>query len=173
MNTLTSQPPPKILCLDDDPAVPAVIATRLTPLGAEVCSAFFGTQGIWLAVTERPDVIISDVRMPNGNGRHVVECLKERRDTRDIPIIVLTGLRDEKTRRSMLALGADHFLRKPLDFAELLAVLRLYVPLAGPGDFSEPDISPLRGHEPRWSLCSQSSCTGTNSPIVCENIADR
>jgi twitching motility two-component system response regulator PilG len=130
MNTL-QQPDarPKLLCTDDDPAISYAIAARLRLYGVDVSSAFFGTQGIWLAVTEGPDVIITDMRMPQGTGGHVVQCLKERDDTCAKPIIVLTGTRDSENERQMRALGVADYLHKPLRFQELLAALEKLIEL--------------------------------------------
>jgi response regulator RpfG family c-di-GMP phosphodiesterase len=145
MSTMSPRQKPKILCLDDDPAIAAAIAARLTPLGVDVRSAFFGAQGIWLAVTERPDLIISDLRMPNGNGDYVVECLRQRHDTREIPVVVLTGVRDAKSRRLMRSLGVEHYLSKPVDFGSLLAVVGQYVALGSKDNRTESHASTPAG----------------------------
>jgi DNA-binding response OmpR family regulator len=120
---------PKILCIDDDPAIATAIAIRLRPYNVDVVSAFFGAQGIWLAVTEEPDVIITDMRMPQGEGRHVVECLQERADTCDIPVIVLTGIRDVNIELRMRALGVKWYFHKPLHFDTLRDALTKIIDL--------------------------------------------
>lgn len=120
---------PKILCIDDDPAVPAAVQARLSIYDVECHSAFFGTHGIWLAVTEKPDLIVTDLRMSNGDGGYVVECLKSRDDVRAIPIIVLTGRRDPESERTMLMLGVQSFLHKPIHYERLMAELQKYVEL--------------------------------------------
>lgn len=129
MSTADAPVRPKILCIDDDPAVSAALNMRLNRWDVEFHSAFFGTHGIWLAVTEKPDLIITDMRMPNGEGGYVVECLKTRADTRAIPIIVMTGRRDPETERAMLLLGVQSYLHKPIHFDRLLAELKKYVEL--------------------------------------------
>jgi response regulator RpfG family c-di-GMP phosphodiesterase len=95
----------------------------------DVLSAFFGAQGIWMAVKEMPDVIITDMRMPQGEGRHVVECLQERADTRDIPVIVLTGMRDVNIEQHMRTLGVECYFHKPLHFDTLREALSKYIDL--------------------------------------------
>jgi response regulator RpfG family c-di-GMP phosphodiesterase len=120
---------PRILCIDDDPAIVAALAMRFRAYDVDVLTAFFGTQGIWLAITERPDVIITDIRMPNGDGDYVVECLKGRDDTCDIPVIVLTGTRDRDIKRWMLTLGVEAYLQKPANFAALLEAVGKLVEL--------------------------------------------
>ncbi len=118
-----------VLCIDDDPAIATALLLRLRPFQVNVTTAYFGEQGIWRAVTDRPDVIITDLRMPQGQGGYVVECLKGRADTRDIPIIVLTGCRDLASAKCMQALGVEDYLRKPLAFGALLDKLAKYIPL--------------------------------------------
>lgn len=118
---------PKVLCIDDDPAIIASIGLRLAQYEVDVEFAYFGTQGIWMAVTEHPDVIVTDMRMPNGDGDYVVECLKNRRDTCAIPVIVLTGQRGRDIERRMLTLGVECVLHKPVAFEQLLDALKRYV----------------------------------------------
>jgi len=120
---------PKLLCIDDDPAVTTAISTRLSQFEIDVQTAFFGEQGVWLAVTELPQVIITDMRMPNGGGDFVVECLKSRTDTCHIPVIVLTGVQDDEMQRWMLTLGVEHYLYKPICMRKLLSTLEMYVDL--------------------------------------------
>src|SRR5258708_31966955 len=74
----------KILCIDDDPDVCRAIELRLRGCGAQVTCAYFGTQGLWLAMTRRPDVVITDIGMPSGGGDYVVECLQRNAVTKAI-----------------------------------------------------------------------------------------
>jgi response regulator RpfG family c-di-GMP phosphodiesterase len=122
-------PTPKILCVDDDPAIATAISMRLAQYDVEVLKAFFGTHGVWIAVTQHPDVVITDLRMPNGNGDYVVECLKGRADTWDIPVIVLTGCREDWRERSIRGLGVEHYLRKPIQVGKLLDAVRRHIEL--------------------------------------------
>ncbi|HTU24640.1 MAG TPA: response regulator [Pirellulales bacterium] len=115
---------PRILCIDDDAAILAALTTRFKPYDVEVLTACNGKHGIWLAVTEKPDVVVTDLRMPHGDGDYLVECLKMRPDTWDIPVIVLTGVNDRETRRWMLTLGVSAYLNKPLSFDALVAAVR-------------------------------------------------
>lgn len=129
MSEFLRQPKPKILCIDDDPDIIAAMTIRLNQYEVEIHTAFFGTQGIWATVTEKPDVIITDLRMPNGDGDYVVECLKGRSDTCDMPVIVLTGRRDQQIKRWMRTLGVQSYLYKPVRIEQLLSELRKYVEL--------------------------------------------
>lgn len=117
----------RVLCIDDDPDVSHAISLSLRNSGVEVLRAFHGMQGFWLAMSEKPDLIITDIAMPNGTGDYIVECLKRNSDTSHLPVIVLTGSRDQDLERKMLALGVDKLLRKPLKLTELQSAIRSLV----------------------------------------------
>ena len=121
---------PKVLCIDDDPEVSRALGIRLGNHNVEVLRAFHGMQGFWLALTEKPDLIITDLRMPQGEGDYVVECLKGNADTRHIPVFVLTGRRDKNLQRRMQNLGVDDYFLKPIDFDLLRDHLKRFIPLA-------------------------------------------
>ncbi|MCH7752045.1 MAG: response regulator [Planctomycetes bacterium] len=120
---------PKVLCIDDDPNVSEALARRLHSYDVEVVRAFHGMHGFWLAVTEKPDVIITDLRMPQGEGEYVVECLKGNSETAHIPVIVLTGKSEPGLEDKLFRLGVEHFLPKPASFDEILDKLGQYVKL--------------------------------------------
>ncbi|NOY28962.1 MAG: response regulator [Planctomycetes bacterium] len=120
---------PKVLCIDDDPNISEALSRRLHRYDVEVVRAFHGMHGYWLAVTEAPDVIITDLQMPQGAGEHIIECLKKNAETADIPVIVLTGKGDPGLEAKMLRLGAEHFLHKPASFDEILDKLGQHLTL--------------------------------------------
>lgn len=110
----------RVLCIDDDPEVAAGLSRNFRNVGVEALLAYHGTQGYWLACTEKPDVIVIDLRMPRGNGEDVIRSLKQNAVTRNIPIIVLSGVQQFGIEKRVLDLGADCFLEKPAPFTELL-----------------------------------------------------
>ena len=118
---------PVVLCIDDDPQVSEVIRDRLYDYEVKLLSAFSGMQGLWLAATNKPDVIITDLLMPMGDGATIIECLRQNANTASIPIIVLTARRESGLRRHMNEIGADGFLNKPILFNDLLEELRHYI----------------------------------------------
>jgi DNA-binding response OmpR family regulator len=120
---------PTILIIDDDPEVSQAIKRRLSRYEVEVLQAYHGTHGVWLATTQRPDVVITDLRMPQGEGQHVVEWLKADPDTRRTPIIVLTGLFDDDLEQRLWDLGVDEYFTKPVDFEDLRAAVARFVDL--------------------------------------------
>lgn len=119
----------KILSIDDDPDVTRTIEMRMRPYRVETLRAMYGTQGFWLAMTEKPQLIITDIRMPQGQGDFLIQCLKGNAETRSIPVIVLTGVRDAASRNRMYHLGADAYLEKPCPFDQMLDTIREFLNL--------------------------------------------
>ena len=118
---------PTVLCIDDDPHVSEVIQDWLEAYEVKLLRAFFGTQGIWMAVTQKPDVIITDLRMPQGDGATVIECLKRNVQTAAIPIIVLTARHEPELQRQLERIGASSYLTKPIHFNDLLGELHRHI----------------------------------------------
>jgi CheY-like chemotaxis protein len=109
----------KVLCIDDDPVVLRTIAIRFQPYGIKVKGADNGTEGYLLATTELPDLIVLDLKMPNGEGNYILGKLKDNPHTKKIPVIVLTQNGTAGLRRQMIGLGAEAFLNKPIQWNEL------------------------------------------------------
>jgi DNA-binding response OmpR family regulator len=120
---------PTILCIDDDPDVSGAIERQLRGYDVRVIRAFHGMHGYAEALLHRPDVIVTDLRMPSGDGATILECLRRNRQTAGIPVIVLTGMRDRRLRHKLQDLGANEFLYKPLPPDELIQTLRRFVDL--------------------------------------------
>ncbi len=120
---------PTILCIDDDPQIPQAIQLRLRSYEVNVLSAYHGMHGFWLAMTERPDLVITDMRMPQGQGDYVIECLRNNSDTSAIPVIVLTGQRKADVQQRLHGLGVQTVFTKPARFDELQAAIEQHVPL--------------------------------------------
>ncbi|HEX4129203.1 MAG TPA: response regulator [Pirellulales bacterium] len=128
---------PLVLCIDDDPDISRIITLRLARYNVEVRRAFKGMQGYWASLDIRPDVIISDMVMPDGEGTYLFARLQAHSLTKGIPFIVLTGQASPALKRQMLSLGASAYLKKPMVFEELLEHLRKHIPLEEPsGDTS-------------------------------------
>ncbi len=123
---------PLALCIDDDPEISLALSVRLGNLDVEVLRAFHGTHGFWLAQTEKPDLIITDISMPMGDGEFVIDGLKNNVSTKHIPIFVLTGRSEQGWKKRMQKLGAEAFFVKPIAFEELRERLEDFIPLAAP-----------------------------------------
>lgn len=114
----------KILVIDDEVDITKVLKKRLSTAGFDVIIAMDGYQGTEFAYKELPDLIILDLMLPAGGGLSVLKNLKLSVKTNDIPIVVLTAMRDEKYKKDILNTGVEAYLEKPFDAEKLIAVIR-------------------------------------------------
>lgn len=122
--TLASSCNDRILVVEDDASARQAMAMLLDYEGFEVRSAVGGTAALALVQTWQPDLVISDVQMPNGDGFGLVSALRSASNCEDVPILLISA-RDEVDRRiNGLDLGADDFMSKPVQPEELLARIR-------------------------------------------------
>ena len=118
----------RILVIDDDRIFLKIVDHDLTKNGFSVMTAQSAEEGVLLARTENPDLILLDIHMPNIEGGEVVELLQEDLQTQDIPIIFVTALlsKDEEIRRKNI-IGGHYFLSKPYKIEELLEKIDKYL----------------------------------------------
>jgi len=102
----------KILFVEDEAALQQAMGEALTQSGYKVIRATDGEQGLRLAKSEKPDLILLDLIMPNKDGFEVLESLKDDPKTSAIPVIVLTNLEGVKDIEKALAAGATNYLVK-------------------------------------------------------------
>jgi two-component system phosphate regulon response regulator PhoB len=123
----------RILVVDDEPDITALVAYHLAKAGYRVSTAANGQDALKAAREERPDIIILDVMLPGVSGYDVLAELRRLEETRDVGVILLTARREEPDRIRGLSLGADDYLTKPFSPAELaLRVNALLRRLAAP-----------------------------------------
>jgi two-component system KDP operon response regulator KdpE len=111
----------RILVVDDEPQITRVLRTTLTGSGYEVRTANDGHGGLRTAREWQPDLVITDVSMPNMDG---IELCRQLRAESTLPIIVLSVKGDEKAKVDALDAGADDYVTKPIGMEELLARVR-------------------------------------------------
>jgi DNA-binding response OmpR family regulator len=112
----------RILVADDEQEIRNLLDHFLKGQGEEVVLASDGNQALKLAAEENPQVIILDIKMPGLDGLEVCKRLKEKEQTKFIPVIVITGFEDNKM--EALNMGADDFVNKPFDMAEISSRVR-------------------------------------------------
>jgi len=110
----------KILIADDDASLVEVLTSRLRQHNYEVICAFDAVQVMSMAISNKPDLIILDIKMPAGTGRGALEHLKNSSKTSPIPVIVITAYPNEDLRRFAVEKGAVDFIEKPFQAEALL-----------------------------------------------------
>ncbi len=110
---------PLVLHVDDDIDLVNAVTARFRASGYRVASALDGESGMKEALFHAANAIVLDYDMPNGRGDQVIELLKKHEETENIPIVVLTAIHKKGLKRQLLNQGADSFMTKPFEFAEL------------------------------------------------------
>lgn len=110
----------KILVVDDEVHIVHVVAIKLRNNGYEVITAENGAQAFELARQEKPDVVVSDCQMPVMNGLELLENMRNNRETKDIPVILLTARSFAIEDETKLRLKISECLSKPFSPKELL-----------------------------------------------------
>lgn len=114
---------PKILVIEDEPQMRRNMATILKLEGFEALVAENGRVGVELARRERPALILCDVMMPELDGYGVLQAVRADADTAAIPFLFLTAKGEKADLRLGMNAGADDYLTKPVDIADLLAAV--------------------------------------------------
>ena len=118
----------RVLVVDDEPDIVALVAYHLAKSGYRVSTASNGQDALGLARQERPSIVVLDLMLPGLSGFDVPEQLRGDDTTRDVAVLMLTARREEPDRIRGLSLGADDYLTKPFSPQELVlrvgAILR-------------------------------------------------
>ena len=111
----------KVLIIDDDPETLEIFGIELRNRGFQVQIAKNGIEGITVAKGFRPDIIISDLKMPGIDGINLTSKFKQNEDFKDIPFIIMSGYSSDDQKVNAENIGADGFLEKPVNFEHLTA----------------------------------------------------
>jgi len=112
---------PRVLVVDDEPAIRRFLRVALTSQAYEVLEAVSGQEALSGAIAHKPDIIILDLGLPDIDGVEVTRLLRQ---WTQIPIIILSVRGSESDKIAALDAGADDYLTKPFGVGELLARLR-------------------------------------------------
>ncbi len=122
----------RIVLVDDDPINLMLYSKMLRESDYQIITATNGKECLELVFEKQPDLIVLDWNMPEMDGMEALEKLKENQQTKDIPVIMITGVMNSSDNlASAMLLGATDFLRKPFDKAELVARVRNTLLLTG------------------------------------------
>jgi len=117
----------RILVVEDNPDNITLIADVLSSLDYEVLQATDGEQGVWLATTEHPDLILMDLSLPRMDGWTATREIKANPALREIPIIALTAHAMVGDRERALEAGCDDYVAKPINLRELASKLSQFL----------------------------------------------
>lgn len=114
----------RVMVIDDDRDIRFVIRMNLEAEGYDVIECEDGFSALEAVQTERPDMIVCDIMMPGLDGYGVLEELRSRSETAEIPIVFLSAKGTDTEIWTGWQAGADYYLTKPFDPEELLAFVR-------------------------------------------------
>lgn len=123
MNNLT----PKILIVDDDEDSRLMLNFLLETWSYQVIEARDGIEAVRVAETERPDLILMDVKLPRLDGFDVTRRIRQSEQTGGVPIVFLSGCAEPHYRNAAIEVGGNDYLVKPLDFDKLENTLDKYI----------------------------------------------
>ena len=117
----------KILYVEDNDDNIYMLKNRLTRAGFTVVVATDGAQGVAMAASEQPDLVLMDLTLPNMDGEEATRRIKADPATNGIPVIALTANAMAGDREKALAAGCDGYISKPYSPRDLLAKVRTYL----------------------------------------------
>ena len=125
--------PPRVLCVDDNPANLLLVQTLLEDMGAHVTAVDGGHAAIMAVQHEVFDLVLMDVQMPDMDGRQATEAIRiweDKRHSTPLPIVALTAHAMANEKRSLLQSGMDDYLTKPISERQLAQVVLKWTGLA-------------------------------------------
>jgi len=114
----------KVLVVDDEPDVVEILSYNLKKENFRVYRAYNGKQCLSSARSNKPDLIILDIRMPELSGIETCRELRKDEELKHIPVLFLTADSDEYTSMNAMDAGGDHFITKPIRPALLLGMIK-------------------------------------------------
>jgi two-component system, OmpR family, alkaline phosphatase synthesis response regulator PhoP len=138
-------PKETILIIEDDKNILELVKYNLAKEGYNVLPALSGEEGLEIARSQCPDLIILDIMLPGVDGFGVCRLLKTEKKTAQIPIVMLTAKGEESDIVTGLELGADDYITKP--FSPRVLIARVRVILRQPIPSANDEMEPLQVHD--------------------------
>lgn len=113
-----------ILVVDDDEAIRNMMGSWVKMMGHDVLLAEDGLEGIIMFNSHRPDLVITDCRMPNVSGATLTHHVKFQNE--NIPVIMFTGFSERFSRAEAERIGANEYLQKPVELARLKQIIETF-----------------------------------------------
>src|SRR2546430_14761260 len=133
----------RVLVVEDERDVADLIRYNLTKEGYDVAAAPTGSDALKRAREVPPDLVLLDILVPQLNGWEVCRRLKQDADTKNIPVIMVTGRVEEGDKVLGFEMGADDYVTKPFSPRELLARIRAVARRGRPGDAEKKPHGPI------------------------------
>jgi two-component system NtrC family sensor kinase len=141
--------PARILIVDDERQNRQVLEVMLSPEGFHLLTAASGEEALAMVAQQPPDLILLDIMMPGMDGYQVTAKIKGNLATQNIPVIMVTAMDDRNATMLGLSAGAEDFLTKPVDRAELCVRVRNLLRLKAYGDYHGKYSEMLEGEVKR------------------------
>lgn len=117
----------KILVVDDEESILELLDKGLSDDGFDVISAKNGASALSPIYREQPDIVLLDLNIPKVNGYEVLRELRCAETTKNLPVILLTGVSATEGEQTAAELGANHYVTKPWKLSSLRAVIRVAI----------------------------------------------
>lgn len=117
---------PRILVVDDDRPILTLMQNLLREFKFDTVLADSGEAAIALARSERPDLILLDMKMPRMSGEEAIQAFRSEPSLENVPIVILSG--EPVSRQELASVGADGAIQKPFDLNELIQKIQAHLP---------------------------------------------
>ena len=134
----------KILVVDDEEGILDLLYENLSDDGFEVISANNGASALAQIYREQPDIVLLDLNIPEVNGYEVLRELRDATTTKNLPVILLTGVSPTEGEQTAVDLGANHYVTKPCKLSSLRAVIRVAMREVGNSAWTKPSTDQIQ-----------------------------
>jgi CheY-like chemotaxis protein len=117
----------RILVIEDNPDNRTLLIDLLTSLSYEVLEGADGNEGVEKAISEKPDLILMDLSLPQKDGWQATKEIKANPETKDIPVIALTAHAMVGDKKRALDAGCNDYVSKPIDMMELIKKVQEHI----------------------------------------------
>jgi DNA-binding response OmpR family regulator len=114
----------RILIIEDDQVIANAFLNSLIDSGFDAIIAQDAYQGTKLVYDKNPDLIILDLMLPAGGGQTVLKNIRLSMKTKNIPVIILTGVQDEELKNKIIKEGVSAYMEKPVELDKLIAAIK-------------------------------------------------
>ena len=118
----------KILIVEDHPDIRRLLTLSLRRLGYEILETNTGSSAVTLVLSEKPDLVLLDVSLPDLSGLEIARTIKQNPQTTQIPLVALSGYSEREIENKALEAGMAEYLLKPTETKRLVEVIEKLTP---------------------------------------------